>query len=58
MMSALTNLKIVKETAAGDKATLTAEALDPEKAKTTGTIDMVKEGGAWKVGKESWKSGN
>jgi hypothetical protein len=58
MMGALTDLKIVKETPAGDKATLTVQALDSDKAKSTGTIDMVKEGGAWKVGKESWKTGN
>lgn len=57
-MGALTNLKVVKETPAGNEATLTVEALDSDKAKSTGTIQMVKEGGSWKVGKESWKSGN
>ncbi len=55
-MGALTNVKIVKEAATANGATLTVEALDPDKAKTTGTIDMVKEGGAWKLGKESWKN--
>lgn len=53
-MSALTGLKVVKETPTSTGATLTVEALDSDKAKTTGTIEMVKEGGAWKVGKESW----
>ncbi len=43
-------------TAVVNGATLTVDALDPDKAKTTGTIEVVKEGTAWKLGKESWKS--
>ena len=54
MMGAITNVKIVKETKAADGATLTVEALDSDKAKTTGTIQVVKEGDAWKIAKESW----
>ena len=54
-MSALTDVKVVKEASTASGATLTVEALDSDKAKATGTIEMVKEGGAWKVGKESWK---
>ena len=57
-MSVLTNLKIVKEDPTGNGATLTVEALDSDKAKATGTIEMAKEDGSWKVGKESWKHGN
>lgn len=56
MMGEITNIKIVKEARSANGATLTVEALDPEKAKTTGTIEIVKEGAAWKLGKESWKS--
>ena len=56
MMGALTDVKIVKETPTPNGATLTVEALDPGKAKTTGTIEIVKEKGAWKLGKEDWKS--
>jgi len=56
-MGALTNVKVANEAKNGDGATLTVDAVGPDKAKTTGTIDIVKEGGAWKLGKESWKSG-
>jgi Domain of unknown function (DUF4878) len=55
-MGKVTNLKIVKETKSGDGATLNAEGLDPDKKRTTGTISIIKEGGAWKLGSESWKS--
>jgi hypothetical protein len=57
IMGALSNVKITKETANAKGATLTVEALDGDKAKTTGTVDIVKEGTAWKIGKESFKSG-
>ena len=56
IMGALTNVKIVKEARTADGATLTVEALDSDKAKTTGTITLVKEGAAWKIDKESFKS--
>jgi hypothetical protein len=56
MMGAITNMKIIKETRTGDGATLTVEALDPDKAKTTGTIQVVRENGAWKLGRESWST--
>jgi hypothetical protein len=57
-MGALKNVKILKEAKNGDGATLTVEALGPpDNAKTTGTIDIIKESGAWKIGKESWSSG-
>jgi hypothetical protein len=56
-MGALTNVKIVKEAKNGDGATLSVEALGPDKAKTAGTIEILKESGAWKLGKESWSSG-
>lgn len=56
MFGAITNVKIVKEVRSPKGATLTVEALDPDKAKTTGSIEVVKEGTAWKLGKESWKS--
>jgi len=54
MMGALTNVKISKETRTASGATLTVTALDPDKKNTTGTIDIVKENNAWKIGKESW----
>jgi hypothetical protein len=56
MMGALTNVKIAKETRTATGATLTVNALDSDKQKTTGTIDIVKENGAWKLGKESWSN--
>ena len=56
MMGTLTNVKIVKETKTATGATLTVNALDSDKKNTTGTIDVVQEGGKWKIGKESWSS--
>ena len=58
MMGALTNMKIAKETPNGTGATLTIEAVDSDKAKTVGTIEMVNEAGGWKLGKESWSTSN
>jgi hypothetical protein len=57
MMGAITDMKILKETRSADGATLTVEALDPDKKKTTGTVQVVKEDGEWKLGTESWSSG-
>ena len=56
MMGAITNVKIVKEASTAEGATLTVEAVDADKAKTTGTVEIVKESGAWKLGRESWSS--
>jgi hypothetical protein len=57
MMGAITDMKILKETKSADGATLTIEALDPDKKKTTGTVQVVKEGDEWKLGTENWSSG-
>lgn len=52
-----TNAKVVKETPTATGADLDVEAVSKStKSKTTGKITLVKEGGEWKVGKESWKS--
>jgi hypothetical protein len=56
MMGALTGVKVLKETKTASGATLTVEALDPDKKKTTGTIEVVRESSAWKIGNESWSS--
>ena len=56
MMGAVTDVKILKEAKTADGATLTVEALDSDKKKTTGTVKVVKEGGAWKLDSESWSS--
>jgi uncharacterized protein DUF3828 len=56
MMGALTNVKIAKEAKTATGATLTVNALDSDKKATTGTVEIVKEGGKWKLGKESWSS--
>ena len=55
MMGALTDVKI-QEAKTPEGATLTVEALDPDKKKTTGTVKVIKEGDAWKLDGESWKS--
>ena len=56
MMGTLTSFKIVKETPSAKGATLTVDGIDADKAKSTGTIEVVKENGAWRIGKESWSS--
>jgi hypothetical protein len=56
-MGTITDLKVVKEERQPDgSAVLTCEAMDPTHKKTTGKVTIVKEGGAWKVGDESWSS--
>jgi hypothetical protein len=56
MVTMNTNVKVVKETPTAKGATLAIEGVGPDgKTKQTGTVEMVKEGGAWKVGNESWK---
>ena len=56
MMNKLTDVKILKEVPAGDGATLTVEGIDMDKKKSTGTVSLIKEGGDWKIGKESWST--
>jgi hypothetical protein len=56
MMGALTNVKITKEAPSATGATLTVTALDSDKKNSTGTIDIVRENGKWKLGQENWSS--
>ena len=53
-----TNVKVLKETKSATGATLEVEGIDTDKKKATATVELIKEGGAWKIGKESWKSGS
>jgi hypothetical protein len=55
-MGAMTGVKVLKETPTATGATLDVEGVGEDKSKQTGTITLVKEAGAWKVDKESWKS--
>lgn len=51
------NVKVLKEEHAADgKTILTVEGIDGDKAKGSGKVTIIKEGGAWKIGEESWKS--
>ena len=54
MMGTITQVKIVKETKTATGATLDVQALDPDKKPTKGTIEVLKEGSAWKLGGENW----
>ena len=47
---------MTKEAPTATGATLTVDALDSSKAKTKGTITLIKEGGGWKIDKEEWSS--
>lgn len=49
-------IRIGKPTIAGGEATLTVEGLNATASKSTATVTMVQEGGAWRVGKEKWSS--
>jgi hypothetical protein len=49
------NIKVTGGAVDGDSATLTATG-NQDGDKATGTIAMVREGGKWKVAKESWNS--
>ncbi len=53
-----TNVKVVKETPSVGGAELQVEGISAEsEGKATGVITLVKEGGAWKIERESWKGG-
>jgi hypothetical protein len=55
MVTSNSNVKVLKETPNPKGATLSVEGTGPDgKTKHTGMVEMVKEGTAWKVGKESW----
>ncbi len=56
MMGTLTEVKVLKEAKTAEGTTLTVEGLDSDKKKTTGTVKVIKEGGAWKLDGESWSS--
>ena len=51
-----TGVKVLKEEKTATGATLTTEGVDSDKKKMTGTVVIVREGGAWKIQDESWKS--
>ena len=54
-MDTYTQVKVVKETKTADGVTLLVEGSDSGK-KSTATVDIVRENGAWKLGKERWSS--
>jgi hypothetical protein len=56
MMGNMTNVKVVKETKQGDGYMLDLTATSPEKKPMKGTAEIVMEGGAMKLKKESWSS--
>jgi hypothetical protein len=56
MMGDHTNVKVAKETKTATGATLNVTAIDSDKKPVTGEITIVKEGNAFKIGKESWKN--
>ena len=55
-LDTVTQIKVIKEAKSANGVTLSAEGIDGDKKKSTGTIDVVREGGAWKLGKESWST--
>ena len=55
-MSKMSNMKVVKETKNDQGVMLSVEAVGEDRGKMTGQIQIVKEDGAWKMGRESWSS--
>ena len=55
MASSMTNVKVMKETKTDTGVTLTVEGMEG-KDKMTGQVQIVREDGAWKVGRESWSN--
>ena len=52
------SVKVVKETPSATGAELQVEGISAEsQAKATGVITLLKEDGAWKIVRESWKGG-
>ena len=52
------DIKVVSEKPTANGAELQVEAVSGEaRQKATGTISLVKEGGAWKIDTESWQGG-
>jgi hypothetical protein len=56
MIGAVKGLKILGETRTDDGATLAVEAVDLDRNPATGTITIVREDGAFKISRESWRS--
>ena len=56
MMGNMSNVKVVKETKQDDGYLLDLTATGPDKSAMTGTAEIIMEGGAMKLKKESWKS--
>ncbi len=53
-----TNVTVLKETPSATGAELQVEGISAEsRTKATGVITLVKEGGAWRIERESWKGG-
>jgi hypothetical protein len=55
-MSKMSNVKVVKETKNEQGVMLSVEAVGEDRGKMTGQIQVVKEDGVWKMGRESWSS--
>lgn len=55
-LDTISQIKVIKEAKTGTGVTLSAEGIDGDKKKSTGTIEVVKEDGGWKLGKESWST--
>ena len=56
MMNDYTNVKVTKETKTPTGYTLDVTATNSEKKPATATVEIVNEGGAMKLKKESWKN--
>jgi hypothetical protein len=54
MMSDARNVKVVSETKTDKGVELSVEGVDAQKQKATGRIQVVREGGSWKIAEEIW----
>ena len=56
MMGNMSNVKVVNETKQGDGYMLDLTATSPDKKPMKGTAEIIMEGGAMKLKKETWTS--
>jgi hypothetical protein len=56
MMGNMSNIKVAKETPQGDGYLLDLTGTGADKSPLTGTAEIIREGGAFKLKHESWKT--
>jgi hypothetical protein len=53
-LATLSDIKVVSQRQTPEGVTLVVEGIDSTKGKSAGRVDLVREGGAWKLDGENW----